>query len=93
MAYIDFENGICEGWSVPMYQCSAEQFVEEIKKHCTLYDERITRPSKSKVYEYRYIDGTIFKVIIDTIDDEDTILEILGMSVYDKEFDSIYSWH
>ena len=93
MAYIDFENGRCEGWSVPMYQCSAEQFVEEIKKNCEWYGEGITIPSKSKVYEYKYKDGTIFKVIIDSIDDDDTIMEILGKSSYDKEFDSIYSWH
>ena len=90
MNYIYLKNNRCEGWDIPMYHHNALEFFEEIKKTCKLIGEGLTVPSKYSVYEYKYKDGTLFKVIIDETDN--TIFKIYGKYFDENEMISIYSW-
>ncbi len=98
--YIDIENNKCEGWTIPLYPCSAEQFEQEIIKYCKLVeetevaadliDEELCKGAIMHSRVYKYLDGTLFGVVKFTRDGESFIQLIKGKDTYSDDFDTIY---
>lgn len=90
MAYLELENGKCEGWTIPMYYDSALKFAEEVKEHCK-EDKTIESAGKTKT-SYRYQDGTRFILTFGRDEDgESELVTIEAKDIYDNDFQVIYS--
>jgi hypothetical protein len=98
--YIYLYENECEGWTVPIYPSSAEQFEKEVITYCKLVKEEITVADfiEDEFYKgaaryeriYKYLDGTLFGVIKYIKDDETFIEEIKGQCTNDDSFETIY---